>query len=165
MNKFVDFGKRSVELPAGCKDLIDMLQPTSPRPVSTLAIHSAEGLGDVAKHVSILLEPGAASRNLVITWDQKNYLHLMNGDGMLTVLAVIHENTFREQAVRVVFDAIGLAPIHDEAVAGWSVRVLRYPLPGSALAIEELVCELLRTGYGLTESVSLEFGFWEHGAS
>ena len=164
MNKFVDFGKRSVELPAGCKDLIDVLQLTKRRPVSTLATHPAEGLGDLAKHLSSLLEPGAKSRSLVITWHEMNYVQLMNQEGVVTALAIVDEKTRREQAVRGVFGAAGLTPILDEAVAGWSMRMLGYTLPGGAPSTEELISDLLRNGYGLAENARLELGFWESDA-
>src|ERR1051326_7717665 len=166
MNEFVNFGKRSVELPSGCKDLIDVLQQAKRHPApSTLTVCSAEGLTDVAKHLPRLLELGAKSKHLVITWHEMNYVQLMNQDGVLTAMAVVHENTHSEQAVRGVFSAAGLAPTLDEAVAGWSVRVLAYPLPDAASSIEELISELLRTGYGLAENVRLEFGSWESDAS
>jgi hypothetical protein len=165
MNKFVNFGKRSVELPAGCKDLIDVLQQAKRDPASTFTVRSAEGLADVGKHLLGLLELGAKSRYLVITWHQMNYVQLTNQEGALTALAVVHENTHREQAVRGVFGAAGLAAILDETAAGWSVRALGYPLPNDASSIEELISDLLRTGYGLAENVRLEFGSWESDAS
>ena len=167
MNEFVNFGKRSVELPAGCKDLIDVLQQAKRHPASTLTVRSAEGLADVAKHLLRLLELGAKSWYLVITWHEMNYVELMimNEEAVLTALAVVHENTHREQAVRGVFGAAGLTPIIDEAVAGWSVRVLGYPLPDGASSIEELISDLLRTGYGLAENVRLKFGSWESDGS
>jgi hypothetical protein len=122
-------------------------------------------LTDAAKHLPGLLEPGGKSRNLAITWDQMNYLHLMNEEGVLTVLAVVHENIHREQAVRGVFEAAGLAPIFDQAAPGaWFVRVLKYPLPSAAPRVEELISDLLQSGYGLAKSVRLEFGFWENNA-
>ena len=63
MNEFVNLGKRSVELPAGCKDLIDVLQQAKRHPASsTLTVCSAEGLTDVAKHLLRLLELGAKSK-------------------------------------------------------------------------------------------------------
>jgi len=165
MNKFVNFGKRSVALPAGCKDLIDVLQQPKRHPASTLTVRSAEGLADVAKHLLRLLELGAKFRYLVITWDEMNAVQLMNEEAVLTALAVVHENTHREQAVRGVFGAAGLAPILDEAVAGLAVRVLGYPLPDGACSIEELISDLLRTGYGLAENVRLKFGSWESDGS
>jgi len=89
----------------------------------------------------------------------------MNEEGVLTVLAVVHENTNREQAVRGVFEAAGLAPIFDQAAAGaWFVQVLKYPLPSAASHVEELISDLLRSGYGLAKNARLEFGFWENNA-
>ena len=164
MNEFVNFGERSVALPAGCKDLIDVLQQPKRHPASTLTVRSAEGLADVAKHLLRLLELGAKSWYLVITWHEMNYVQLMNEEAVLTALAVVHENTHREQAVRGVFSAAGLAPTLDEAVAGWSVRVLGYPLPVGASSIEELISDLLRTGYGLAENAGLNFESWESNA-
>src|SRR5512146_2062254 len=125
MNEFVNFGKRSVDLPAGCKDLIDVLRSAKRHPIQTTC--SVQGLANVARHLPSLLESTAKSKNLVITWHEMNYVHLVNEEGALSALTVIHENTHRERAVRDVFGAAGLSPIHDEAVAGWSVRVLRYP--------------------------------------
>ena len=142
-----------------------MLQQTKRHPGSTLTVRSAEGLRDVAKHLLRLLELGAKSRYLVITWHEMNYVQLMNQEGVLTALAVVHESTHREQAVRGVFGAVGLAPTLDEAVAGWSVRVLGYPLQHATSSIEGLISDLLRTGYGLAEKVRLEFGSWESDAS
>src|SRR4051812_17985858 len=135
MNEFVNFRKRSVELPTGCKDLIDVLDQAKRHPESTLIVSSGERLTDVARHVRRLLEPETKSRYLVITWDQMNYLQLMNQEGALTAQAVVHENTHRAQAIRAVFGAVNLVPISDEAAAGGCVRVLRYALPDGASSI------------------------------
>jgi hypothetical protein len=162
MNKFVNLGKRGVTLPPGCKDLIDVLQ--KPKPHAALASpHScAGGLQDVAAHLSRLFEPAAKPRTLVITWHETNYLQVMRIAGVLTALAVVHEHTHREQAICQWFNAAGLAPTLDEAAAGFSVRVLGYPLPDSAAKVKHLLSDLLRTGYGLPENVALQFGCWEN---
>jgi hypothetical protein len=117
------------------------------------------------RHLLRLLEPGTRSKNLVITWHETNYVHLMNKEGVITALTVIHEGTHRERTVRQVFSAAGLVPVHDEAVAGWSVRLIIYPLPAGESSIRELVFDLLRKGYGLAEAVRLEIGSWEDDAS
>ena len=165
LNEFVNLRKRGVELPAGCKDLNDVLQLGKRYPVSTFMPRSAEVLGDIVKHLPALLGPGAKSRSLAITWHELNYLHLMNEEGALAALAVVHENTHREQAIRGVFRAVGLEPTLDEVVAGWFVRVLRYPLPGGLSSIDELISDLLRTGFGLAENARLELGSWDFDAS
>ncbi len=59
-----------------------MLQQTKRHPGSTLTVRSAEGLRDVAKHLLRLLELGAKSRYLVITWHEMNYVQLMNQEGV-----------------------------------------------------------------------------------
>ncbi len=162
MNEFVNMGKRSIELPGGCKDLIDVLQPAKPHALAKLTISlAAGGLADLAKHLVNLEEQGEKNKNLAITWHELNYLHFVNEGLFLTALLVVHDNTHREQAIRAVFAAAGLAPIRDEAVNGWSVRVLGYPLHAGASGIEELISDLLRKGYGLAENVRLEFAFWE----
>ena len=160
MSRFVNFGKRSIELPAGCKDLIDVLKLGKRSPVPTWPYTSAARLADVAKHLSVLLERAPKCRNLVI-WHQNNYVHLINDQGVLTALVVIHEDTGREQAIRRVFEAAGIAPTHDEEVAGGSVRVLRYVLSPGAPNIEELISHLLRNGYGLAENMGFRIGFWD----
>ena len=164
MNEFVNFRKRNVELPPGCKDLVDVLQQAKGHPAATSAVRSAEGLGELGKHLLRLLELGAKFRYLVITWDEMNAVQLMHQDRVLTALAVVHEKTHREQAVRGVFGAASLTPILDEALAGWSLRMLVYRLPGGASSTQELISDLLRTGYGLAENAGLNFESWESDA-
>src|SRR5205809_7561895 len=77
MKQFINYKKRSVKLPAGCKDLIDVLHLAKQEGSSTFTSQTG-GLADVAKHLSALLKPGAKSMSVAITWHQMNYLHLMN---------------------------------------------------------------------------------------
>ncbi len=67
MNKFVNFGKRSIDLPGGCKDLVDVLQRAKERPTSTLTTCSVEGLPGLARHLDNLTEAGQKTNNLAIT--------------------------------------------------------------------------------------------------
>jgi hypothetical protein len=166
MNKFVDFGKRNVDLPAGCKDLIDVLERAKQRPVPTLTTRSVEGLANAARYLDNLTEGGAQAKNLAITWREGlNYVHLTNERCVITALAVIYDRTQSEQAVREVFEEAGLAPTHDETLAAFSVRLLRYSFPSGSSDISGLISELLRRGYGLAENITLEIGSWEDDAS
>ena len=75
MNEFVNFKKRGITLPPGCKDLIDLLQRSSSRPViegaSRLTATRNETvtgkLPDVGKYVRIAFESGGAIFTLGIT--------------------------------------------------------------------------------------------------
>ncbi len=165
MNKFVDFGKRGIDLPAGCKDLIDVLQQAEQRAAPKFTTRSVEGLADVAKHVDGLAQARDKAKNLAITWHELNYVLLMKEQDVISALMVIHEDTHREQAVREVFEKAGLTPTVLKTVAGFSVRVLRYSFPAGASNIGSLISELLRRGYGLAENVRLEIGSWEDDAS
>ncbi len=164
MDKFVNFGKRGVDLPAGCKDLIDLLQRPNKRRASSLAMSSVEGPAGVAQYLANLVKPGTKAKNLAISWHELNYVHLRNEHGTATALVVNHENTHGEQAVRRVFEAAGLAPNRDEAVPGWSISILTYPLPAKQSAVRALVSDLLRKGYGLAEAVRLQIASWEDDA-
>ncbi len=161
MNKFVNFGKRSIDLPVGCKDLADVLLRAKERPAPSLTTCSVEGLAGLTRHLNNLTETGAKTENLAISWhDDPNHVHLTNEQGIINAIIVIHDNTQLEQAVREVFEEAGLAPILDKSVAGFCVRVLRYSLAGEP-SIGELIPELLRRGYGLAENVRLEIGCWK----
>lgn len=77
MSEFVDFNKRSVTLPDGCKDLVEMLRrtqaaadpsivgwPRDPtRPFPRIREIQPDNLPDVAK---FLFEPGAKRRSAII---------------------------------------------------------------------------------------------------
>jgi hypothetical protein len=165
MNEFVNFGKRGVDLPAGCRDLIDVLRRANRPPAPALTSCSIQGPAHIATHLPKLLVPGAKSRSLVITWDGLNYVLLRNQEGVITALTVIYENTHRERAVREVFSAAGLVPVRDEAMGLGPVRVLLYPLPAAESRIGELVSDLLRKGHGLAEAVRIKIESWEDDAS
>ncbi len=163
MNKFVDFGKRGVELPAGCKDLIDVLRRPEGRPAGRFSSQPGT-LADVPKYVSRMLR--AEPNNLAITWEQKNYIHLFYRQGKPTVLAVIHQDSGREQAVRQVFESAHISPELDETAQGASfVRLLGYAMPSRLAMAKDLICELLRSGYGLAQNTRVEFGGWDNHAS
>jgi len=165
LNKFVNFGKRSIRLPAGCKDLINVLQSAKEPPAPTLTTRSVEGLAGLARHLDNLTEAGAKTKNLAISWHgELNHVHLTNEQGIINAITVIHDNTQREQAVREVFEEAGLAPMLDKYVAGFCVRVLRYSFPAGESNIGGVIAEVLRRGYGLAENVRLEIGSWEDDA-
>src|SRR5579859_8016609 len=104
MKGFVNFGKRGVQLPAGCKDLVDVLLPTKSPCGAEQGFRSSERL---ANHVSKLLESEVKSRTLIITWNEMNYFQLMYDRGALLAFLIVHENTNREQPIRDFFHSLG----------------------------------------------------------
>ncbi len=162
INEFVNFGKRSVELPPGCKDLIDVLRPPKRRPVlSTVTIREGQSLRRVSKQVRELLAEGTRPRNLVIAWGGTDYVHLINQKQVLSAMAVVHEKTGHEQSVRGAFSTAGLTPISDEVVAGGAIHVLHYSMSVSTTVVDRLIPDLLHNGYGLTRKSKYQLGYWE----
>jgi hypothetical protein len=162
MNHFVDFGKRSIELPTGCKDLIDVLQQGKRPAVPSTATRVGQSLGELSKHLVNLLVSSTRPKNLVIAWGSLSYIHLRNNEQVLTAIVVVHGGLLREQSVRAVFGVADLAPVSDETAADGSIRVLRYSLPATASIIGRLIPNLLLKGFGLAlKQVKYELGNWE----
>ncbi len=159
MNRFVDFGKRSINLPEGCKDLIDVLGAAKRQPVQ--GTESVVGIANLAKFLPGIVESAAKSKSILITWRESVYVHLMNEQGVISAVIIISESTGREQAVREIFTEAGLSPAYDEAPTSTSICALRYPLPSDYSKIEKLVFDLLRRGFGLSEDVTVQIMFWE----
>jgi len=181
VSQFINYQKRGVELPEGCKDLIDVLklanQESLPEPDRTLV----EGLADIEGYLSRMLASPAKSKFLAIfCFDPKprTMLHFLSFGGVIHAsLSVACTDPDRERAVRAVFAHAGIAPVQDLAVHVWGhaeaeSRSLRYPLPATAREAAGIIIELLRTAYGLPETAKLGFKYREmpglsstHGAS
>ena len=79
MSKFVNFKKREIALPPGCKDLIDVLKPglrtsgkvhvniAGQRPAISRAGKTVGGLSEIGKYVAMVFESGALAFTLQIT--------------------------------------------------------------------------------------------------
>jgi len=166
MNHFVDFGKRSIELPSGCKDLFDVLQLEKRPEARSFTSRVGQSLGDVGSNLNNLLARSTRSKNLVITWGSGSYIHLQNKEQVVAAIVVVHEGVLREQSVRAVFAAADLALVSDETVAAGTIRVLRYSLPVSMSVIGRLIPNLLLRGFGLAlRKVKYELLHWEESDS
>jgi hypothetical protein len=166
MNPFVDLRKRGVELPPGCKDLIDVLRLASTK-LETAAVKpgAAEvpetGLGDLERYVARLLASPARFRSLWIEGDPGAVIGLFcDKRGLRTLIMVDAE---REQSIRSVVTASAISPIQDHALApnGPCSRALFLPLPMDAPCAVKCVRELLTKGLGMPETISLEFKYHE----
>jgi hypothetical protein len=155
MSDFVNYGKRGVELPRGCKDLIDLL----PRPQSPS--FPAEGLSDVQRYLSRFLEKPAPGRHLTIqclpAWV---LLSLFYARGALMVTTLVPSE--RERAVSALLSEVGITLIQDVAVTGGPCsRFMSFSLVPEAAEVERIISKLLRQGFGLHEDVVLEFDYAE----
>jgi len=170
VSQFVNYLKRGVELPEGCKDLIDVLQKGNQGSVHKPDRVAEEGLANIEGYLSSMLASPAKRKFLSIFWfehEDKICLPLLFIGGVINALLLVAcTDAERERAVRAVFAQAGIAPVQDLAVHNWGhaeaeSRWLRYPVPATAREAACLIIELLRTAYGLPETAKLDFTYCE----
>ena len=161
MNRFVNYGKRSITLPEGCKDLVDVLRLD--KPTSGPGAPEPGSLADVEAHIARQLQAAAEASILVILWgDAVNVIHVVRTKGTLDLFACMAAGGPTEAAVREVFEHAGIPLAHDFLkVLAAATQLLGWQLPGTSGAAAGLVCGLLHTGYGLAEAARLEFYYVE----
>lgn len=160
MSAFVNYQKRGIELPPGCKDLIDVLRLAGETETELGA--PVENLPDLGAYLSRFISSPAAVRSLWIH-EHKHGISLLGvfwGKHGLRVFVLVDAS--REQAVRTVFDRAGLTPMQDDFVQG--MHGLQFAL-NSFSGIEDLVRDVLIEGFGVTHNSPLHFRFHEKNAA
>ena len=179
MNPFVNLQKRSIQLPKGCKDLIDVLRPPRVWGAVGETIYYGEpfpkadrietgGLAHVEHYLSRLLQSAAKRKTLLISSpDWRAWCVLAHYDDVLTVTVFVEcSESLREEAVRGLFIEAGIAPTVDyvSSAEGVPKRGLAYPLPADASRAAQLTAELMRRAYGVTDVAALDFLYDERDA-
>ena len=179
MGEFVNYKKRSVELPPGCKDLMDVLLKTSKRktslPITTRWVPvpkperiAAHGLDHIPRFMTRDLKSTAKFTSLSIELPGREigigvYRH--SEPGTLALMLCVYRDTEEERAIRAFFAGHQVAPTIDylpHPVTTTSVRGLQYPLPQDALRATILIRDFLRSVYGLANEAGLDFTFDNH---
>ena len=155
MSEFVNYLKRGVELPIGCKDLIDVLPP------GEAACFPAEGLARIEHHVSRLLQSlsrgGSVWINVIAA---PITLGLVRRKGALMALTFVSKD--RQQQVSSILHEAGIQPTQDDGIKGPPfTRFFFFVLAADAASATWTVSKLLREGFGLPENVHLEFRYRE----
>ena len=177
MNKFVNFKKRSITLPVGCKDLMDVLQ--LPHPPMSKSIHGkdqlrplikpqrfeSEGLAQIARYVRKFMSSRGPQKSLLIAsldYHARILLHCYALERFLFPLMGIANN---EQGCRNFFQKYAIAPNADYLMEtakqpGAGMQILAYPLPSDTSVVTQLTTDLMRSVYALNEKAGLEFTYW-----
>ncbi len=121
MAKFVNFKKRSVSLPFGCKDLIDLLEPAQRRKASELFASGSnlkatrddsfrDRLSNIGTSIGAALESKARMTVLAVTsLDERLSLdiHRMDGEN-LSISVSFTQSQENERKMKAIFDRAGL---------------------------------------------------------
>lgn len=167
MNQFVNPSHRGVDLPTGCKDLIELIGNTWTIGNATKAEilqhpdYQPGTFGHIEFHICRLFMSKAQVRTLSVgCLESKVVVSLMHRAGALTITLVVPAGDGeREVAVRSLFGAAGFVQSLDRSTStgGTGATVLKFPLPASAPKAAQIVADLLARGFGLTEDEKLIF--------
>jgi hypothetical protein len=180
MARFVNYQKRGVELPPGCKDLIDVLKGKrkakkpgglagtwKPAPESDL--FPSGGIGQIERYVTRILVSSAKFGTLTVS--------SLDGQVMLWLYRDSDESAFDvmlfaprkevklARSIREFFGQRGIKHSVDHLLRGGLdpnyMRVMKYPLPSDAKRAAQTVADLLTEVYRLDPGAGLAFRYGE----
>lgn len=165
MNLFTNPNQRGPDLPPGCKDLIDVLrQPwrmhnsmsARPQPAQPPFLESG-GLGELQFHVSCLLTSGTGYRILLVGCSEPSaFLALLNRGGEISVSLVV--DSHQGKRLSALFHQAAISPISDSSTQPTGLTsALRFPLPKHAPASAQLVADILRKVFEVSDDTELCF--------
>jgi len=183
MSKFVNYNKRSVTLPPGCKNLIDLLQPhgqstadsISPSgelPAVTRGESGSIRLAEIEKLVAMPFQSHAQGFIVMLSLVDGRFTFdftQMQGE-LMSAFVIFEEDADRERLMQEFFIAHGLQlPRHDwtptatQFIPGMPVQSIYHisPLPSDAATASKLTAELFRQVCGLNDDSMLTFRHYE----
>ena len=163
----MNYTKRGIELPQGCKDLIDVLR-SGRQETPSLVRSTTEGLRQLDGHMTRLLSASSDYGVLsILAFDLQSAVYIERVKHVLSAVVIIKQaNSAAEQAVRETFRLAGAFPSLDEVPGGeGGARVLRYPLPGSLSDLVALIPAVLRAACGATEHAGLYYDYHKNKAA
>ncbi|SPE55066.1 hypothetical protein SBV1_2030019 [Verrucomicrobia bacterium] len=172
MAQFVNYKKRSIDLPPGCKDLMDVLNPASRRsPTGWLAgkrlelvkheEHSAGLLSDIGKHLTRVLQSRAqVSALCVSTKDNRTVLEIAHErEGAMAAYGTFPKDAAKGQAAKAFLDRYGF---HPSQFSGTSVSFSSlFPLAPKTPLLAKLAVDLFSELGGLGEKSEVQFRYLE----
>jgi hypothetical protein len=159
MSDFVNYGKRGVDLPAGCKNLVDLIRRADKESPPAIPM-ATKGLVHLEHYVSRLRNaPGDYYIVCILGFDLETGVFLERRKVALSAVVVIKiKYPAKERAVRELFQLAGVEPVSDDYTnADEGNRVLRYPLPAATADILKLITPVLRIACDATDHGGLLF--------
>jgi len=177
MNEFVNPQHRGVNLPAGCKDLMDVLKGTGVSDVETpiYALHSrrrkplieryeTNGLQRAEKFVRQLLASQSKKATLVffLKSGRPIFTFVRSPDFVKTIFCFSKGDVLLEQSVGEIFTKFAIVPLFDASFLSTDQnKVVGYSVPDNVSGLLEIAGELLRGAFGVPDSDGLVFMFQE----
>jgi hypothetical protein len=178
MVRFVNYRKRGVELPPGCKDLIDVLKGKAKakasgafagkwEPVPKPDLFPSGGIAQIERYVTRILVSAAKFAALIVSsLDERVVIGLYrhpDENAFDLMLFVLRKDKELEQSIREFFGRCGIEHTLDYLCSGGLdlnyMRGLKYPLPSDPKQVAQLLADLLTKVYGLDAGAGLAFAY------
>ena len=165
MSEFIQQSNRSVELPLGCKDLIDVQDIRDWKSVTRpdWLLLTKDRLAYMEGYLTRLLQQAGKSPLVLISRHQDggSVLVVRDVDLVVPVVFVSWNGATQEHAVRAVFEQAGISPI-TEPVGRWKAKhSLKYPLATDHSIAAQFITGVFRMGYGLGDLASISMWYRE----
>ena len=176
MARFVNYQKRGVELPPGCKDLIDVLRRNrraeapggfalGREPGAKPDLYPSSGIAQLERYVIRILLSDAKFATLTVSSLDEQFLLGLYRDSEPSafdlVLFVLRKNEELERSIREFFGQRGIKHTLDYLCSGGLdpnyMRAIKYPLVPEATRVAQLVADLLAKVYCLDAGAGLAF--------
>jgi hypothetical protein len=157
MSDFANYSKRSFELPAGCKDLIDVIRSECADSPPIFS-RTTEGLRDLEAHLERLQSsPKDYGILPILSFDLESAVYVERSKKSLSAIVVVTKaGPAALAALRESFARASLSAVWDEVPAGeGGARVLKYLVPPSCSQIVPLLSEVLHLACGATDHAGL----------
>ena len=159
-NPFVNPHQRGFELPAGCKDLNDVLASVGQGQVVPTNRVEAGGINAIRSYLGRLYEARSPRLVLVVMNSERGAVLMVAYVGIRFELSLLlhRGSTFLEEAILELF---GEAPLLKASEKNEELPTVHIPLPDFSEDAAQRLIDLLIRGYGLTDGARLLFHFQE----
>jgi len=171
MSDFIQRSNRSIALPLGCKDLMDVEAIRDWKAASHPDVFkplTKDHLAFVEDFLAERLETAGHS-TLVGIWrflDRGQIFVHKDPELVVPVVVAIWNGPAQEQAIRGTFEDAGISAA-TEPIGRWKEgkRLLKYLLPTATSKAAQLIGEVLRVGYGLNNLSMVSLYYHERNAA
>lgn len=177
MKPLVNYKKRKFTLPPGCKNLIDVLEPSRRQakehhltgwlssPQLREERFATAGLAHIGRFMSMLLHSRKElfQLSIIVPGFQFPVAMYRHRSEQIAAIVLVTKDSQLEQAIRSFFEQGNLQAISDDQDVETpdAPRCLAYPLPSEAAHAISLTTGLLRSVYRLSEEAGLVFRYIE----
>lgn len=159
MGDFGEHPERSIKLPPGCKDLIDVIGKSGLTSIIDWQTVNTKELASVEGHLADVLRLAGGFHQIYVSCRVDAGLIVAMTASKFTEneLTASCKGRSEHQAVRNISKRAGLSPITSPARGAKLACSLRFRLPPEPTEIAWLIGDLFRAGYGLRDSSKIIF--------